>query len=35
MIDPIKAAWEKIAINEDRYPADQVRGSARRASEYT
>lgn len=33
-VDPVQAAWEKIAINEKRYPADKVRGSARRASEY-
>ncbi len=28
------AADEKIAINAARYPADKVRGDARRASEY-
>lgn len=33
-IDLIEAALEKIAINERRYPADKVRGSAKRASEY-
>jgi NTP pyrophosphatase (non-canonical NTP hydrolase) len=33
-IDPIAAAERKIAINERRYPADRVRGDARRASEY-
>jgi NTP pyrophosphatase (non-canonical NTP hydrolase) len=33
-IDPVAAAWEKIEINERRYPADKVRGDARRASEY-
>lgn len=33
-IDLISAAYDKIAINEHRYPADKVRGSARRASEY-
>jgi len=33
-VDLARAAWDKIAINEERYPADRVRGSARRASEY-
>jgi NTP pyrophosphatase (non-canonical NTP hydrolase) len=33
-IDPIAAAHRKIAINEQRYPADRVRGDARRAGEY-
>ncbi len=33
-IDPIAAAYRKIAINEQRYPADRVRGDARRAGEY-
>ncbi len=33
-LDPVAAAWRKIEINEDRYPADKVRGDARRASEY-
>jgi NTP pyrophosphatase (non-canonical NTP hydrolase) len=33
-IDLLDAAREKIAINEERYPADKVRGDARRASEY-
>jgi NTP pyrophosphatase (non-canonical NTP hydrolase) len=33
-IDPIAAAYEKIAINEGRYPAHRVRGDARRAAEY-
>jgi NTP pyrophosphatase (non-canonical NTP hydrolase) len=27
-------AWEKIAINETRYPPERVRGDARRAAEY-
>jgi NTP pyrophosphatase (non-canonical NTP hydrolase) len=34
-IDLIKAAWDKIAINEQRYPAQLVRGDSRRAAEYT
>jgi NTP pyrophosphatase (non-canonical NTP hydrolase) len=29
-----QAAWDKIEINESRYPAEQVRGDARRAEEY-
>lgn len=33
-IDLIGAAWRKIAINEQRYPAARVRGDARRADEY-
>ena len=33
-IDLMAAAEEKIAINEERYPAEQVRGDPRRASEY-
>ncbi|RMG29338.1 MAG: nucleotide pyrophosphohydrolase [Gammaproteobacteria bacterium] len=33
-IDPIAAARDKIALNERRYPADRVRGDARRAAEY-
>ena len=33
-IDLVGAAYRKIAINESRYPADKVRGEARRAEEY-
>ncbi len=33
-IDLLAAADRKVAINEARYPADKVRGDARRASEY-
>lgn len=33
-IDLEQAAWEKIAINERRYPKEKVRGSARRAEDY-
>ena len=33
-IDLISAAYEKMAINEERYPADKVRGDSRRSSEY-
>jgi dCTP diphosphatase len=33
-IDLLAATEEKIAINEQRYPADKVRGDARRASDY-
>jgi NTP pyrophosphatase (non-canonical NTP hydrolase) len=33
-IDLIAAAEEKIAINEVRYPAERVRGDARRAGEH-
>lgn len=34
-IDLIDSTYKKIAINEERYPADRVRGDARRASDYT
>jgi dCTP diphosphatase len=33
-IDVLKATQDKIAINEQRYPADKVKGDARRANEY-
>lgn len=33
-VNLINAAWGKIEKNEQRYPAKQVRGDARRASEY-
>lgn len=33
-IDLIAAAEAKIALNEQRYPADKVRGRALRAAEY-
>ena len=33
-LDLVEAAYDKIAINESRYPADKVRGSAGRAREY-
>lgn len=33
-VDLIAAANDKIAINESRYPAERVRGDARRAAEY-
>ncbi len=33
-IDLLDAAWRKAAINERRYPAERVRGDARRAEEY-
>ena len=33
-VDLLAAAEEKMAINEERYPVDKVKGSARRASEY-
>lgn len=33
-IDLLDAAARKIAINEVRYPADKVRGSARKADDY-
>jgi dCTP diphosphatase len=33
-VDLVQAAYAKIRINEQRYPAERVRGDARRASEY-
>jgi dCTP diphosphatase len=33
-IDLIKAANQKVDLNETRYPADRVYGDARRAGEY-
>jgi len=33
-VDLIKSALAKIEINESRYPANKVRGDARRANEY-
>lgn len=33
-VDLTETTWEKIKINESRYPVDKVRGSAKRASEY-
>ncbi len=33
-VDVVDAAFRKMAINETRFPADKVRGDARRASEY-
>jgi len=33
-VDILDAAYRKMALNESRYPADKVRGDARRAEEY-
>jgi len=33
-VDLLAAATEKMALNEQRYPADRVRGSARKYTEY-
>jgi len=33
-IDILQAAQDKMAINEQRYPVEKVRGDARRADEY-
>jgi hypothetical protein len=33
-VDLLDAVERKIAVNERRYPADKVRGSARKYSEY-
>lgn len=34
-VDLVGAANDKIVLNEARYPAERVRGDARRAEEYT
>lgn len=34
-VDLIQAAYDKAELNERRYPVEKVRGSARRASEYS
>lgn len=33
-VDLVAAAQEKMAINEQRFPVDKVKGSAKRAAEY-
>jgi len=33
-VDLVDAAYRKMAINQARYPAEEVRGDARRAEEY-
>lgn len=33
-VDLAQAAWRKIERNESRYPADRVRGSAKKYTEY-
>ncbi len=33
-IDPLEAAYEKLKINRAKYPADQVRGSPKKYTEY-
>ena len=34
-VDILDAAYRKMAINESRYPADRVRGNAKRAEKYS
>ena len=34
-VDILEVAAEKMALNETRYPADKVRGSAKKYSEYS
>lgn len=33
-IDPLAAAWMKLRLNEQKYPADRVRGSSAKYTEY-
>ena len=34
-INLLDAAWQKISINEKRYPVEQVKGDTRRSEEYS
>ncbi|MEO5331991.1 MAG: nucleotide pyrophosphohydrolase [Magnetococcus sp. YQC-5] len=34
-LDPLRAAWRKMALNRLKYPAEQVRGKALKAEYYT
>ena len=33
-IDPVAAAFEKLEVNQDKYPADTVRGQSKKYTEY-
>ena len=33
-VDLVQAAWRKIKINEEKYPADKVRSSAKKYTDY-
>jgi NTP pyrophosphatase (non-canonical NTP hydrolase) len=33
-IDPVEAAFEKLEVNRDKYPADKVRGQSKKYTEY-
>ena len=33
-VDPLEAAQDKLLVNERRYPAERVRGQARKYTEY-
>ncbi len=33
-LDPLECALQKLAINEQKYPAERVRGSAKKYDEY-
>ena len=33
-VDLLRAAADKIALNEQKYPAERVRGQARKYTEY-
>jgi len=33
-LDPVDCAWQKLAVNERKYPPQLVKGSARKYSEY-
>jgi NTP pyrophosphatase (non-canonical NTP hydrolase) len=34
-IDPLAAAWDKLEKNQERYPAEMVRGKALKYTEYS
>lgn len=34
-VDPLAAAWEKLEKNQEKYPADLVRGKALKYTEYS
>jgi NTP pyrophosphatase (non-canonical NTP hydrolase) len=34
-VDPLKAATAKLIVNERKYPSDQVRGKAKKYTEYS
>ena len=33
-LDPVQCAWRKMSVNDERYPAQRARGSARKYTAY-